>query len=246
MDEREYPIMEHLKQLRTYLWRAIIGVVVCAIVCLLFSNELLWILRKPMEQALQGHGKFVVLAPLEYFMTQMKIGMVAGIFLASPWVLWQLWRFVSPGLHKKEKQYATIFVGVGAFFFILGAVFAYFLMFPMMFQILIGTLPEGIEGNFSIGMLYGFAMNLLLAFGVAFETPVIVCLLAITGIVDLETFTKARRYVIVIAFIVGAVMTTPDPITQIMLAIPLIFLYELGMLAAKMILRSRSRDLASA
>ncbi len=237
MDEKAYPFMEHLKDLRKCLWRAMIGVALAMCGSLFFSKQLLAWLQRPMESVLGDFSHFVVLTPHEYFFTEMKAGLVAGIFVASPWILYQLWLFIAPGLYRKEQKLAFGFVFAGAFFFVAGAIFCYLVVFPPMFKFFVGTLPPGVHGNYSIGMLFSFATNMLLAFGLVFETPVVVFLLIWMGIVDIADLQSYRRYVIVMAFIVAAVLTpTPDPLTQVMMAVPMILLYELGLLAARLCL----------
>ena len=193
-----------------------------------------------MAEVLGEGARFVVLAPHEYFFVQLKIALVAGIFISSPWLFYQFWLFVAPGLLKQERKYVFAFVSAGAFFFTGGALFCYAVVFPPMFTFFVGTLPEGILGNYSVGVLYGFVTNMLLAFGLVFEAPVVVFLLAVMGIIDPENLGKWRRYVIVFAFILAAVITpTPDPLTQSLMAVPMILLYELGLFAARLFLRNR-------
>ncbi len=240
MDEKSYPVIAHLKDLRRSVFRAIIGVALGMIVCFVFTEEILLWLRRPMEKVLGTSSHFVVLSPQEYFFTEMKAALMAGIFLSSPWVMYQLWLFVVPGLYVQEKKLAGIFVAATVFFFVAGAYFAYAVVFPPMFQFFIGTLPPDIQGNYSIGILFGFATNLLLAFGFVFETPVLVFLLVLMGVVEVEDLSKWRRYVVVIAFVVAAILTpTPDPLTQIMMALPIIFLFELGLFSAKLFVKKR-------
>ncbi len=239
MDEKQYSLLEHLKDLRQCVIRSMLGVVICSIGALFFSNEILAYLREPMSRVLGDSAKFIVLAPQEYFFTQIKAGIVAGIFLASPWILFQVWKFIAPGLYKNEKRYSAIFVLAGAFFFIAGAVFSYTIVFPPMFKFFIGTLPPGVEGAYSVGMLFGFATSMLLAFGLVFETPVLVFMLVLLDIVEIQSLVKFRRYLLVLAFVLGALLTPPDPITQVFLALPLIILYELGLLASRIMLSKR-------
>lgn len=242
MDKAAYPIVEHLRDLRKMVVRSSIGVMVSMIVCFCFAEVILKYLRMPMEAVLGPNNVFIVLSPHEYFFTEMKAALVAGIFLSSPWIMYQLWLFVAPGLYRSEKRMALGFIVVTVFFFIAGAYFAYTVVFPPMFKFFIGTLPPDIHGSYSIGILFAFATNLLLAFGLVFETPVVVFLLVMMGVVDVESLAKWRRYVIVIAFIVSAILTpTPDPITQSMMAVPIIMLYELGLWSAKLFLHKTER-----
>lgn len=240
MDSRELSLIEHLHELRKCLVRMVAGLVMAAIVCYLFAEEILAFLREPMAEVLGEHSRFVVLAPQEYFFTELKAAAVAGVFVASPWILWQLWRFIAPGLYKDEKKFAASFVIAGAGFFICGGLFSYLVIFPPMFSFFIGTLPPGIEGAYSVGMLFGFASTMLLVFGVVFEAPLIVFMLVWAEIVEIESLINFRRYMIVLAFIIGAILTPPDPLTQVMLAVPLIILYEIGLLAARFILRKKT------
>lgn len=241
MDERELHLLEHFRDLRKCLVRAMLGIVAGMIICVYFADDILRWLREPMLAVFKDNSQFIVLVPHEYFFTQMKAALVAGLFLSSPWVLYQFWLFVAPGLYKQEKKTAATFVGAAMFFFVAGAYFSYTLVFPPMFEFFIGTLPADIKGTYSIGMLFAFATNMLLAFGLVFETPVVVFLLVMLNVVEIESLTKIRRYVVVAAFLIAAILTpTPDPFTQTMMAVPMIFLYELGILAARLFVKRSS------
>lgn len=239
MDSRELSLIEHLRELRKCIVGMVAGIVISAIGCYVFAEQILAFLRKPMAEVLGEHSRFVVLAPQEYFFTELKAAAVVGLFVASPWILWQLWQFVAPGLYKGEKKFAATFVVAGAAFFICGGLFSYLVIFPPMFSFFIGTLPPGIEGAYSVGMLFGFASTMLLVFGVVFEAPLIVFMLVWAEIVEIDSLVNFRRYMVVLAFIIGAILTPPDPLTQVMLAVPLICLYEVGLLAARLMLRKK-------
>ena len=243
MDEKEYTLVEHLKDLRTRLFHGVLGVFVATFACFGFADELILWLKTPMAEVLGPNAHFVVLAPHEYFFVELKIALVAGIFVASPWILFQFWLFVAPGLYRHERKHIMAFVFAGAFFFVAGALFCYYVVFPPMFLFFVGTLPEGVVGNYSVGVLYGFATNMLLAFGLVFEAPVVVFLLAALGIVEVDQFGQWRRYIIVFAFILAAVITpTPDPMTQSLMAVPMILLYELGLVAARLLLPKKKEQ----
>lgn len=244
MDSNAYPFMTHLADLRKMLVRSMLGIAVGLLACIAFAEQLLNWLSMPMRNALQANAHMVVLAPHEYFFTEMKAALIGGVLLASPWVFYQLWLFVAPGLHKHEKNASFLFVGSTALCFVAGVMFAQYLVFPSVFKFFIGSLPSYIQGQYSIGMLFSFSTNMLLAFGLVFETPVLVFLLVYLGLVELETLKQARRYVIVIAFVVAAVLTpTPDPLTQTLMAVPIIALYELGLSVARL-LKTRSNQAA--
>lgn len=241
MDENRLGFLDHLSDLRTSLWRSMVGVFSGMFAMYFFADFLLAWLRRPMEVILGDKAQFVVLMPQEYFFAQMKVAAVFGLFAASPWIFYQIWLFVAPGLYKHEKKYMLLFVGSAAFFFVAGGLFGYHFVFPPMFHFFIGSIPADVSGAYSIGMCLNFAVYMLLAFGVVFEMPIIVFLVIYLDLVRLEEARGARRYMIVVSFVVGAVLTpSPDPISQCMMAIPMIILYELGLLASRILMPSKS------
>jgi sec-independent protein translocase protein TatC len=238
VDEKEYTLVEHLAELRQRLGLALLGVVAVSALGFVVSEDLLSWLRAPMQEILtEVHGpsaRFIVTGAADYIVAQMKVALIAGLFLASPWVLYQVWLFVAPGLYDHERRYAVVFVWAGAAFFIGGAAFCYLAVFPTMFRYLIESLPSDIAMMPSLDEHFSFTLKMLLAFGVVFETPVFIFVLSLAGIIDPHKLGAYRRYVILIAFIVGAVLTpTPDFLTQFLLAGPLIFLYEVGVLVSR-------------
>jgi sec-independent protein translocase protein TatC len=249
MDEREYSLFEHLADLRGRLMRAFAGVGIVTVAMFppipgvtdrSISELLLEWLRLPMVKLLQEHAgpsaHFVVLGAADYVICQMQAALVAGLFLASPWILYQAWLFIAPGLYDKEKRYVVLFVWAGSFCFIGGAVFAYFAVFPTMFRYLVTSLPPDLAMTPSLNEHFSFTLKMLLAFGVVFETPVLIFILSLAGIIDPNTIGKYRKYVIVAAFIIGAVLTpTPDFLSQTLLAGPMIVLFELGVLVSRLV-----------
>lgn len=240
MDERKAPLLEHLEDLRKMVVRAFIGLFCCMIFAYCFADYIMYALKLPMVNFLSGNASFVVLAPQEYFFTELKASLLVGALIAAPWIFWQIWTFVAPGLYKNEKRYLFYFVLSSSFCFLGGMVFAYFLVFPPTFQFFIETLPAGVQGSYSIGMLYGFVITILLAFGIVFQTPIAIFLLLMFELVSLQTIRNSRRYVFVGCFIVGAILTPPDPITQIMLALPAYGLFELGIFMASITMKKRA------
>lgn len=245
LDTREYSLMEHLGDLRDRLMRAAIGVFVVSIGAFAVSGRVLELLKEPVNIAAARLGtvpKFIVIAPAEYFIAQLKAAVVVGIFLSMPWTLYQLWLFVAPGLYKKERQYVLVFVWAGAFFFLFGGAFAYYGAFPGMFKFFLEhTANAGVEMTLSVAEHFSFTLKLLLAFGVVFQAPVIVYVLSMAGIVDPYKLSKFRGVVVVVGFIIGAVLTPPDVLSQTMLAVPLVVLFELGLAASKVALKLRQR-----
>lgn len=241
MDEREYTLMEHLSDLRKYLFRAVVGVLVISLVVFNFSADLLDILRMPMQKILNqvsgDQARFVILHPAEYLMAQLKVSMLFGLFISSPWVFYQLWQFVSPGLHDHEKRYAISFVTAGAIFFCLGAAFAYFVVFPLVLDFFVSSLPKEIMMTPSLSEHLDFSMKTMLAFGIIFEVPVVVFIFSVAGIIDPHGLSKYRGHMVVVSFVIGAVLTPPDVVSQIAMSLPLIILYELGGFAARLFVK---------
>jgi sec-independent protein translocase protein TatC len=237
MDNNKSDIIDHFIALKRNLLKAILGFSIATIISYMFSDKLLIILRKPIQKVLAKSSNFIVLTPQEYFFTEIKVALFFGMFLSSPWILYQIWLFISPGLYKQEKKYIFIFTITSTSFFLLGGLFCYFIVFPAMFNFFLNTIPSDIIGNYSLGMLYSFVINTILAFSIIFEAPIIIFLLVSLSIINIKTLTNIRKHIIVSAFIIGAILTPPDPITQIMLAIPLIILYEIGILGSKIILK---------
>ena len=260
--EKEYPLVEHLVELRVRVVRAAIGVVVIGmVVFFVAADDLLAILQHPLQMALErvrnslvdtgisseqlASVRFVILAPAEFFLSKLKVGLVAGVFLASPWVTYQAWLFVAPGLYKHERRYVSAFVLAGAFFFCTGGIFAFFMVFPGIFEFFIKDTLTGtnVTMNLSIAQYLSFSLKLLLAFGVAFQAPVVVFILSVAGIVHPSTLAQYRAYVVVGGFVFGAMLTPPDILSQTLLAVPMLLLFELGLLAARIALKFQAPSL---
>jgi sec-independent protein translocase protein TatC len=249
VDDKEYTLTEHLGELRKRLGYALVGVFLVGIGAFAVSDDLLELLRRPMDVMLKASegatAKFIVISPAEYIICQMKVSLVAGIFLASPWVLYQIWQFIAPGLYDHERRYVTAFVWAGAVCFVGGAAFAYVAVFPTMFGFFVESLPPDIQMTPSISDHLDFTMKMLLGFGVVFETPVVIFILSIAGIVDPHTLGTYRKYVVVLAFVVGAVLTpTPDIISQLLLAGPLLLLFEIGVLVSRVVVKAAGQPLS--
>lgn len=249
MDEKEYSLIEHLADLRKRLARALIGVFAVAAGAFAVSDPLLALLRDPMTAIVREvHGAaatFIVTSPAEYFVSQMKVALVAGLFIASPWVLYQVWLFVAPGLYDHEKRYVTAFVWAGAACFVGGAAFAYFVAFPPMFRFFVESTPPDVALQPRIAEHLSFTLKMLLAFGVVFQTPVIVFILSVAGIVDPAKLGQYRRYVVLAAFVLGAVLTpTPDVLSQLLVAGPVLFLYEIGVLVSRVAVKAGGAPLS--
>lgn len=231
VDDSKMSFMEHLGELRTRLVRSLFALLVGLGIALPFSQQIMDYLAKP---ARDTNHNLVFLTLTEAFWVQMKIGLIVGLFIASPAVLWQVWRFISPGLHANEKKYAAPFVIVGSLLFIGGGVFSLKVVTPFAIQFLLSYERPGLQAMISIGGYVDFLLKFTLAFGAVFELPLVITILARLGIVSAKTLAKNRKYAVLGAFIASAVLTpTPDMFNQTLMAGPLIVLYEVGIVCAR-------------
>jgi len=227
-------LIGHLEELRTRLMRVGIAVLVGMAVGLVFSKPLYRILAEPMKQALGQTSFFIATDPIEAFMTYMKTGLVAGLFIAIPVIFYQLWQFIAPGLFKNERRRSLLFVTMTSLCFVGGALFGYFIVFPTSFLFFTGLLSgTDIQLLPKMNEYFSFAVRLLFAFGIVFELPVLLLLLGRIGLLTSQTLAKARPYFIVGIFVVGGLMTGPDVASQLMMAVPLWVLYELSIVLVR-------------
>jgi sec-independent protein translocase protein TatC len=225
------PFMEHLGELRVRIMRALYGLLIGTAIALPFSERMVDWLARPVTKL--GYD-LVFTAPAEAFWVQMKVGLIGGVFISAPVILWQVWGFVSPGLHQHEKKYAVPFVLIGSIMFILGGAFSLFVVTPYALTFLLGYARPGLKPMITIQNHIDFLLKFTLAFGVVFELPLALTLLARMGVVSARMLAKNRKYAILGAFIAGAVLTpTPDAFNQAMMAGPLIVLYEVGIICAR-------------
>jgi sec-independent protein translocase protein TatC len=224
--------LEHLAELRTRIVWSLIPTLIGMLIAFRFSDRILLFLRRPLDKV---GVQLVALTPTEAFWTSMKIAMVAGIFFAMPVILWQVWAFVAPGLHKHEKRFAGPFVLVGSLLFLAGGAFALLVVVPFAMQFLLNFGREqGIQPMISVSSHVDFIIKFTLAFGLVFELPLALTMLSMMGMVTPQFLSKNRKYAILINFIIAAVLTpTPDILNQSLMAGPLIILYEVGILAAR-------------
>ncbi len=234
MSEPQETFIAHLIELRDRLLRMVLGFVLAFIVLFPFANKLYTLLAQPMLAKLPAGGKLVATAVTTPFFVPMKVAMLAAVVLSLPWTLYQVWGFVAPGLYAHEKRFVLPLVVTSTLLFLTGMAFAYFLVFPVVFGFIVGVAPQGVTVMTDIGNYLDFVIGMFLAFGIAFEVPVVVVLLVKLGMVSIEKLKEIRSYVIVGAFVVGAIFTPPDVVSQIMLAVPLWILYEAGIIAARL------------
>ncbi|MBI3636374.1 MAG: twin-arginine translocase subunit TatC [Candidatus Rokubacteria bacterium] len=225
------PFMEHLGELRVRIVRALLALFVGLAIALPFSQRIMDYLARPVRQT--GNA-LVFLSLTEAFWVQMKVALIVGMFIAAPGILWQVWAFIAPGLHQHEKKYAVPFVIIGSALFIVGGVFSLKVVTPYAIQFLLSYARPGLQPMISIGSYVDFLLKFTLAFGLVFELPLIITILARLGVVTPKVLAKNRKYAILGAFIAGAVLTpTPDMFNQTLMAGPLIILYEVGIVCAR-------------
>lgn len=224
--------ISHLIELRTRLLRIVIGLVVVFVVLFPFANDIYTLLAAPLLAKLPMGGQMIATGVTTPFFVPMKVAMMAAFLVSLPHTLYQVWAFVAPGLYAHEKKFMIPMIIFSSFLFLLGMSFAYFLVFPVVFGFIVGTAPEGVAVMTDIGNYLDFVMTLFFAFGLAFEVPIAVVMAVRFGWVNIAALRDARGYVVVGAFVIGAIFTPPDIISQFMLAVPMWLLYELGIIVA--------------
>ena len=242
MDLPEESFLSHLVELRDRLIRALLAILIVFLCLFPWAKDLYALLAQPLLSKLPSGGQMIATDVVGVFLVPMKVALMVAFLIALPYVLYQIWAFVAPGLYTHEKRLALPLVAASVFLFFVGMAFAYFLVFPTVFGFMAGIAPEGVAWMTDIEKYLSFVLSTFVAFGVAFEVPVIVVVLVLVGVVELRTLREWRPYVIVGAFVVGAIFTPPDVVSQLMLAIPLCLLYELGMQAARFVKKPLRRE----
>ncbi len=225
--------MTHLVELRGRLLRSIIAVAVVFLCLFPWANDLYALLARPLLAALPQGGQMIATDVVGVFLVPLKVAMLVAVLIALPYVLYQVWAFVAPGLYVHEKRLVLPLVFASTLLFIIGMAFAYFLVFPAVFRFMSNIAPQGVAWMTDITKYLDFVLTTFIAFGVTFEVPVVVILLVRMGVVSVEKLKEIRPYVIVGAFVAGAIFTPPDVVSQFMLAVPLCLLYEAGILLAR-------------
>ena len=239
MNAPEDSFLSHLFELRDRLIRALLAIGIVFLCLFPWAKELYALLAQPLLATLPKGGQMIATDVVGVFLVPMKVALMVAFLIALPYVLYQVWAFIAPGLYAHEKRLAVPLVASSVILFFIGMSFAYFLVFPTVFGFMANVAPEGVAWMTDIEKYLSFVMTSFIAFGVTFEVPIIVIVLVQMNIVQLATLKEWRPYVIVGAFVVGAIFTPPDVVSQLMLAIPLCLLYELGMLMARFVSKPR-------
>ena len=229
--------ISHLVELRDRLLRAILAVIVVFLCLFPWARELYAILALPLVAALPAGGQMIATDVVGVFLVPVKVAFLVAFVIALPYVLYQTWAFVAPGLYAHEKRLVLPLVAASWVLFLVGMAFAYFLVFPVVFKFMASMAPEGVAWMTDIEKYLSFALTTFIAFGVTFEVPVVVIVLVRAGLVSIQKLKEIRPYVIVGAFVIGAIFTPPDVISQVLLAVPLWLLYELGIVLARFVVK---------
>jgi sec-independent protein translocase protein TatC len=227
------PLMSHLIELRTRLLRAISAILVVFLALIYFSNHIYEFVSAPLIDRLPEGATMIATDVASPFFTPLKLTLIASVFVAVPFILYQVWAFVAPGLYKHEKRLVMPLMFSSSLLFYCGVAFAYYVVFPLVFGFFTAISLGGVEFATDISSYLDFVLALFLAFGIAFEVPVAIILLCWTGATDVDTLKKKRPYIVVAAFVIGMLLTPPDIISQTLLAIPMCILFEFGLFFAR-------------
>lgn len=240
----EGTLISHLLELRDRLLKAVLVVAVVSVPCLVFANRIFEFVARPLMERLPEGAAMIATNVIAPFLTPFKLAIVIGIFIAMPYVLYQLWAFVAPGLYRREKRFAMPLLLSSIVLFYAGVAFAYYVVFPVIFAFFATTGPEGVLMMTDINSYLDFVLMLFFAFGLAFEIPVATVLLVITGLVKLETLARHRGYVLIGIFIIAAFLTPPDAISQCIMAVPMYVLYEFGIVMSRTMQKAKLKRAA--
>jgi sec-independent protein translocase protein TatC len=234
--------ISHLIELRDRLLRTLIGFALVLLMLLPFANKIYSLLAAPLLAQLPSGGQMIATAVTTPFFVPMKVAMMAAFIISLPHTMYQAWSFVAPGLYAHEKKFMVPMIVASCCLFLMGMAFAYFLVLPVIFGFIISSAPVGVAVMTDIANYLDFVIGLFFAFGLAFQVPIAVILVVYFGWFDVIQLKAIRAYVVVVAFILGAIFTPPDVVSQFMLALPICMLYELGILLAGFIAKAKSSE----
>lgn len=241
-DDGSMPLIAHLTELRQRLLHSVLAVLVAFIALAPFSREIYAAFSAPLRRFLPEGSSMIATAVFSPFMTPFKLTLLVAVFIAIPFVLYQVWAFVAPGLYRHEKRITAPLMASSILLFYAGAAFAYYLVLPAIFSFLPSMTPDGVAMMTDINEYFDFVLTMFFAFGVVFEVPVAVVLLIWSGIATSQGMAEKRSYIIVACFAIAMVLTPPDPISQTLLAVPMCLLFEAGLLAGRLLERRQEAD----
>jgi sec-independent protein translocase protein TatC len=238
--EHEQPFMAHLIELRDRILRIVIVVIAIFLVLFFFANDLYQWISAPLMAQLPDGSTMIATGVAAPFLTPFKLSLVTSIFIAIPYIFYQFWGFVAPGLYRHEKRLAFPLITSSVILFYSGIVFSFYIVFPLMFAFFSATTPDGVAMMTDISQYLDFVLKMFFAFGIAFEVPIVTIVLTITGVTNAEKLAAKRPYVIVGSFVIGMLLTPPDIVSQTLLAIPVWLLFELGIIFSRIIGKRKS------
>ena len=238
MKEKDLPLLDHLKELRVRLLRSFIGVIVIFLPLIFFSNAIYELASSPLQALMPENSSMIATQVASPFLSPLKLTFYLSLMISLPYFFSEMWRFIAPGLYKNEKRFALGLTLSSILLFYLGILFAYFLVFPLVFGFFTSVTPEGVKVMTDISSYLDFILTIFLAFAIVFEIPVLIFLLIWTGITSPESLAQKRPYVIVSCFILGMLLTPPDVISQTLLALPAWFLFEVGLLLSRIFIKN--------
>ena len=242
--EQELPFLSHLVELRDRLIRIVIVISLLTLGLMTVAGDLYYYFSLPIQQYLPEGSNMQAIGVVSPVFTPFKLALIAAFFITIPYTLYHAWAFIAPGLYKHEKRLAFPLLISSIFLFYLGMAFAYYVVFPLVFQFTSGFVPEGVDYRPDIASYLDFSIKLFFAFGVAFEVPIATILLVLAGLTTPESLTAKRPYIIVGAFVLGMLLTPPDIISQTLLALPMWILFEAGVIFSRVLMRRREQDKA--
>ncbi|WP_275288725.1 twin-arginine translocase subunit TatC [Halomonas elongata] len=243
-EPKQAPLIEHLIELRSRLMRAVVVILVIFLGLYAFANDIYTFVADPLMALLPEGSQMIATEVASPFLAPFKLTLMVSVFIAVPFVLHQAWAFIAPGLYDNEKKLAFPLLASSIALFYAGAAFAYYVVFPLLFQFFTQAGPENVAVMTDIQQYLNFVLKLFFAFGVAFEIPIATFLLILSGATTVESLSRKRPYVVLGCFVIGMLLTPPDVVSQSLLAVPMYLLYEVGLLFGRLVKRKRDADAA--
>jgi len=245
MKSKNYSLTDHLLELRNRLLIIISSIAICAVLLSPFANTLYNFLSQPLLSALPQGSSMIAVDVASPFLAPFKLIILLAVAITFPISVYNFWAFIAPGLYKNEKKFLAPILISSTLLFYLGIIFAYYVVFPLIFNFFTSIAPSGVQIATDISSFLNFVIKIFFAFGFAFEVPIITFVLVLAGISSVESLSTKRPYIIVFAFIIGMILTPPDVVSQILLAIPIWLLFEFGLLLAKIVIKNKGKKKTS-
>ncbi len=239
---KQQPLVQHLLELRSRLIRALICILLIFACLFPFANDIYEIVALPLQQFLPENSTMIATDVASPFLTPFKLTLLVSVFISMPFILFQLWAFIAPALYKHEKRIAFPLLAASIILFYSGIAFAYFVVFPLAFKFFMGVAPDSIAAMPDIASYLSFVLKIIFAFGIAFEVPVATVILIAAGVVSPDALAKKRPYVVVGCFVMGMLLTPPDVISQVLLALPMWLLFEFGLLFGRLVSKPKEES----